>query len=132
VSLVVADRLPAGDWCDGAAAAVLGDGPPILWLSAVAVFHPGGWVALAVTPTRHLLAAHAAAVALTAGHVENLWEHYAPDAWIPHCTLAAGVPDDAIGEAVRIAARSLPVTAAGGDASLMDGETGTARTLARA
>ena len=65
---MVADRLPAADWCDGAAEAVFAGGPSALWLSALCVFQPGGWVALAVTPTRHLLAAQAAAVALTAGH----------------------------------------------------------------
>ena len=129
---MVADRLPAADWCDGAAEAVFAGGPPALWLSALCVFQPGGWVALAVTPTRHLLAAQAAAVALTAGHAENLWEHYAADAWIPHCTLAAAVPDDAMGEALRIAAHSVPVTATGAAATLIDGDTGAARPLARA
>jgi 2'-5' RNA ligase len=48
---------------------------------------------LAVTPTERLLAAHQHVYSALPGLVSDLWPHYAPGTFVPHCTLAMRSPD---------------------------------------
>jgi 2'-5' RNA ligase len=95
-------------------------------VSAVSLFPADPPVlVLAVAPASELVSLHArVSGALAAAGVE-VWPHYRPGTWLPHCTLSMGVPADALSEAVAACLASpLPLRARLRDAVLTDSVTG--------
>ena len=80
-----------------------------LTLSSVGFF-PGaeGVIFLGVTVTNHLLDIHAAFHKLCEKHAQEQFEHYAVGKWVPHCTLAFGLSERQISEALVIC-RGIPL-----------------------
>ena len=80
-----------------------------LTLSSVGVF-PGmeGVIFLGVTVTEHLLDVHAAFHKIFKKYAGEQSEHYAVGKWVPHCTLAFGLSERQIAEAVSIC-RGIPL-----------------------
>jgi 2'-5' RNA ligase len=84
---------------------------------------------LGVTPTAELLAVHRAVhERLTAAGVE-VWEHYRPGRWVPHCTVSMRVPNPQLAVALRRCLEVLPVQATVTGASLTDHVNDIARPL---
>jgi 2'-5' RNA ligase superfamily len=130
VSLVVADRIERGAWTEVLRERFFAGDTLVLGLAAAAVFPgPEGWLVLAVTPTRRLIDGHAALVASLGACAEGLWDHYLPDAWVPHCTLAGGVDGDRLGWAMAAAGGALPLAVRVERAELVDSDTGAAERL---
>ncbi|GIE79936.1 2'-5' RNA ligase [Actinoplanes philippinensis] len=66
---------------------------------------------LGVTVTEELLTHHRAVhERLTAGGVD-IWEHYRPGRWVPHCTISLRVPNPMMAPAVRRCLEYLPIQA---------------------
>jgi 2'-5' RNA ligase len=66
---------------------------------------------LGVTVTEELLTHHRAVhERLTAGGVD-IWEHYRPGRWVPHCTISLRVPNPMMAPAVRRCLEYLPLQA---------------------
>lgn len=85
--------------------------PPILFLS--------------VGPTEQLLTLHRDAAEVLGSAGVDVWPHYRPGAWMPHCTLSMGVPDGRRGDAVDACiAAGLPIRMPLGEPMLTDSETG--------
>ena len=80
---------------------------------------------LAVAPAPELVALHErVSTALGAAGVD-IWPHYRPGTWLPHCTLSMGVPADALAEALAACLASpLPLRARLRGAALTDSVTG--------
>ena len=80
-----------------------------LTLSSVGIF-PGvdGVIFLGVTITEHLLDVHAAFHKIFKKHAGEQSEHYAVGKWVPHCTLAFGLSELQIAEAMPIC-RGIPL-----------------------
>ena len=74
-----------------------------LTLSSVGIF-PGaeGVIFLGVTVTERLLDVHAAFHTIFKTHAHEQSEYYAVGKWVPHCTLAFGLSERQIAEAVSI------------------------------
>ncbi|MET8151327.1 2'-5' RNA ligase family protein [Actinoplanes sp. NPDC049668] len=86
---------------------------------------------LGVTPTAELLAVHRAVhERLTAAGIE-VWDHYRPGRWVPHCTVSMRVPNPLLGAALRRCLEILPVRATVTAASVTDHANEIAHTLAR-
>ncbi len=78
-----------------------------------------------VGATEELLSMHRAVVAALGEAGVELWPHYEPAAWVPHCTLSMGVPAELLGDAVRAClAAPLPLDATLSAPMLTDSETG--------
>jgi 2'-5' RNA ligase len=85
---------------------------------------------LAVAPAPELVALHARVSAALAADGVDLWPHYRPGTWLPHCTLSMGVPTDVLGDALETCLASpLPVRACLLGAALTDSVTGATTTL---
>jgi 2'-5' RNA ligase len=132
VSVVVSDDVDAMR----ALAPELGEvvrmaGPQVLGLDAIGLFaaeEPALY--LAVTPNERLLRLHAEASELLRGRGVALWPEYRPGAWVPHCTVAIGVPGDRCGDAVAaLRSAPLPIRARSARPGLVDTETGKAAFL---
>ncbi len=95
-------REPLASWCGAR-------GPVAVRLSSVGTF-PGaeGVVFLAPVVTAELLVFHGELHALLAALGVTSVAAYRPGLWVPHITLATGVPDAMLGEALRLA-RQAPV-----------------------
>ena len=80
-----------------------------LTLSSVGIF-PGmeGVIFLGVTVTDYLLDVHAAFHKVFKTHAQEQSEYYAVGKWVPHCTLAFGLSECQIAEAVSIC-RGIPL-----------------------
>ena len=80
-----------------------------LTLSSVGIF-PGmeGVIFLGVTVTERLLDVHAAFHKIFKKYAGEQSEHYAVGKWVPHCTLAFGLTERQIAEAVLIC-RCIPL-----------------------
>jgi 2'-5' RNA ligase len=80
---------------------------------------------LAVAPAPELVALHErVSVALAAAGVD-IWPHYRPGTWLPHCTLSMGVPANALAEALAACLASpLPLRARLREAAVTDSVTG--------
>ncbi|MFC7534966.1 2'-5' RNA ligase family protein [Actinoplanes sp. GCM10030250] len=66
---------------------------------------------LGVTVTGELLDHHRRVhERLTAGGVE-VWEHYRPGRWVPHCTISLRVPNPMMAPAIRRCLEVLPLSA---------------------
>jgi hypothetical protein len=128
ISLVVAELIEVGEWL-----AVLRGGwfaaPPVsVQLGPVGTFPEGGWVFLGVEGLDR--SAHARLVASLGDDVSDPWEHYLPDLWVPHCTLAGGLDADEVEAALVTlggSARSIPATI--DSAAVIDSESGTVHRL---
>jgi hypothetical protein len=128
VSLAVAERLDP-EAVAGALRGVAVAPPIVLELGFVGQF-VGRVLWLGVTPNRALLD-HQALVhdRLAAAGVE-VWEHYRPGRWVPHCTVSMRVPRPAMGDAVRRCLEVLPVVATVRGAAVADHANGIVRPLA--
>lgn len=85
---------------------------------------------LSVTPTRRLLELHDRVHDALDGR--PCWDHYLPDLWVPHCTLAMYV-DDTAAVAQVVSQTSLPIHATVAEAHLVEipRDGGVGRSIAR-
>ncbi|MEU4425468.1 2'-5' RNA ligase family protein [Actinoplanes sp. NPDC024001] len=75
---------------------------------------------LGITVTEELLAHHRQVHdRLAAGGVE-VWEHYRPGRWVPHCTVSLRVPNPMMASAVRRCLEILPLRATVTGAAVAD------------
>ncbi|MEV6350960.1 2'-5' RNA ligase family protein [Actinoplanes sp. NPDC051851] len=75
---------------------------------------------LGVTVTEELLAHHRVIHEhLAAGGVE-VWDHYRPGRWVPHCTVSLRVPNPMMAPAIRRCLEILPLTATVTGAAIAD------------
>ena len=75
---------------------------------------------LGVTVTEELLAHHRLVhERLAAGGVE-VWEHYRPGRWVPHCTVSLRVPNPQMAPAIRRCLEILPLRATVTGAAVAD------------
>ncbi|BCY15292.1 2'-5' RNA ligase family protein [Actinoplanes sp. L3-i22] len=75
---------------------------------------------LGVTMTAELMAHHRVVhERLSAGGVE-VWEHYRPGLWVPHCTVSMRVPNPMMAPAIRRCLEILPLTATVTGAAIAD------------
>jgi 2'-5' RNA ligase len=80
---------------------------------------------LSVASTAALLNLHGVVAAALADAGVELWPHYRPGAWMPHCTLSMGVARQRLGDAIATCFdQPLPIPAVLGDARLTDSLTG--------
>jgi 2'-5' RNA ligase len=109
VSLAVAERLDPHQVAE--ALAGLAVVPPVtLTLQFVGQFL-GRVLWLGPAPSAELLAHHALVYErLRAAGIE-VWDHYRPGHWVPHCTLSMRVPNALMGDAVRRCLEVVPIEA---------------------
>ncbi|MDG4825628.1 2'-5' RNA ligase family protein [Asanoa sp. WMMD1127] len=118
VSLAAASRLSPAAVADALGSFPVGRGLE-LEMDFVGQF-VGRVLWLGVTPTAELLDRHRAVHdRLAAGGVE-VWEHYRPGRWVPHCTVSLRVPNPLMGQAVRRCLEILPLRATATGASITD------------
>ncbi len=80
---------------------------------------------LAVAPSPELVALHARVSAALAAAAVEVWPHYRPGTWLPHCTLSMAVPAELVADALGACLASpLPVRARLHAAALTDSATG--------
>jgi hypothetical protein len=80
---------------------------------------------LAVTPADALVALHRRVFAATAEQGLDVWPHYRPGEWVPHCALSMGVAERSLGAAVTVCMEQpLPIEARLGDPRLTDSRSG--------
>jgi 2'-5' RNA ligase len=84
---------------------------------------------LGVTPTEELLGRHRAVHDRLAGRGIEVWEHYRPGRWVPHCTISMRVPNPMVATAVRRCLEFLPIRAAVTGAAVTDHANDIARPL---
>lgn len=109
-----------------ARAALAGTTPPPLTLSGPAAA-PGemGVFYLTVVPTLELLDLQAEVDRRLQAEGADLWPHYRPGSWVPHCMLGMGLADRHWGDALRLArAWPMPLETRAVGASLVDVGTG--------
>jgi 2'-5' RNA ligase len=128
ISLVVAERIEVGEWL-GALREGWFSGPPVsVELGPVGAFREGGWVFLGVDGLDR--AAHRRLVASLADDVQDPWEHYLPDQWVPHCTLAGGLDAHDVEASLEVlAGAGSLITATVDSAAVVDAEAGVMRRL---
>ncbi|MEU7904941.1 2'-5' RNA ligase family protein [Actinoplanes sp. NPDC049118] len=86
---------------------------------------------LGVTPTAELLEVHRAVhERLTAAGID-VWDHYRPGRWVPHCTVSLRVPNPLLATALRRCLEILPVRATVTAASVTDHANDIAHALTR-
>ena len=113
ISLGVCNRLEPNAFAEVLSTFGASIAPFRLSLSSVGTF-PGaeGVVFLGVTVTEQLLSLHAAFHKVFTAYAQEQSEHYAVGKWVPHCTLAFGLSERQIAEAVPISRRiPLPISA---------------------
>jgi 2'-5' RNA ligase len=94
---------------------------------SVGVFS-GGWLYLAVN--RLPASSHAKLIAALGGDANGIWEHYLPENWVPHCTLAGDLSHQQVTAAMDVIGSSPPPgVATVTSAALVDSETGDLRLL---
>jgi len=95
-------------------------------MAAVALFAADPPVlVLAVAPDPELVALHARVSAALAAAEVDVWPHYRPGAWLPHCTLSMGVSAEVVADALAACLASpVPVRARLRAAALTDSLTG--------
>lgn len=70
-------------------------------MAAVALFSADPPVlVLAVAPAPELIALQARVSAALAAAEVDVWPHYRPGTWLPHCTLSMGVPTEMVADAL--------------------------------
>jgi hypothetical protein len=127
ISLVVSELIEIGEWL-----AVLREGwfagPPVsVRLGPVGTFPDGGWIFLDVEGLDR--SAHARLVASLGAAVSDPWEHYLPDMWVPHCTLAGGLDAGQVAEAEALLGNAGLIAATVESAAVIDSRTGAALPL---
>ncbi|GAB7052595.1 2'-5' RNA ligase family protein [Catenuloplanes indicus] len=75
---------------------------------------------LGITPTEELLAHHRAVHERLAAAGVEVWEHYRPGRWVPHCTISMRVPNPQMAHAVRRCIEVLPLRATVTGAAVAD------------
>jgi 2'-5' RNA ligase superfamily protein len=118
LSLVAADELPP----EPTLAALVGFGLPAdlqIRFQFVGQF-PGGVLWLGPAPTARLLALHTDVVSRLDGAGVAFWDHYRPQAWVPHTTLSMVARREAVAKAVPIICDVLPLTATIVGAAVVD------------
>lgn len=113
ISLGVCNRLEASAFESELSTFAASIAPFSLSLSSVGIF-PGaeGVVFIGVTVTEQLLNIHSAFHKLFKNHAQEQWAYYAVGNWVPHCTIASGLSDQQISEAVAVCRQiSLPIPA---------------------
>lgn len=111
VSLIPTDASDE-DALVGRLVAAVVDAPPLRVVLSHLGWFSGGVLFLGVTPTRELLEFHRLIHRACAPSPTAKWiDLYQPGAWVPHCTLAMGVPATARGDAQAAATASfdLPI-----------------------
>jgi 2'-5' RNA ligase len=95
-------------------------------MAAVSLFRADPPVlVLAVAPAPELVALHERVSAALAAAGVDIWPHYRPGTWLPHCTLSMSVPANALAEALAACLASpLPLRASLCAAALTDSVTG--------
>jgi 2'-5' RNA ligase len=84
---------------------------------------------LGVVPTGELLAHHRAVHERLAAADVDVWEHYRPGRWVPHCTVSMRVPQRVLAQAVRRCVEILPIAATVSGAAVTDHANGVVRPL---
>jgi hypothetical protein len=84
---------------------------------------------LGVAPMEPLLVAHAHVWPIIGRYAKERRDHYAPGAWVPHCTLAEAVAPARV--AVALASVPLPMDGSIEELGVVDVDPGCATTLAR-
>ena len=113
VSLGVCNRLDASAFEAELSTFAASVAPFSLSLSSVGIF-PGaeGVVFLGATVTEQLLNIHAAFHKFFEKHAQEQWAYYAVGNWVPHCTIASGLSEHQIAQAVAVCRQiSLPISA---------------------
>jgi 2'-5' RNA ligase superfamily len=85
---------------------------------------------LGVTATEDLLAHHRLVHDRLAGAAVEIWDHYLPGRWVPHCTVSLRVPNSLLASAIRRCLEILPIRATVSGAAITDHANGVARPLA--
>ena len=114
VTLAVYDELKDDGWFASTLEVLAGVAPPIhLTFNSFGVFPTAEWVLfLGVTVTDSLNQLHSSFHSWFADYRTGLRSYYAPDHWVPHCTLALGLSLDQMTTAIQsCAAVTLPLTA---------------------
>ena len=127
VSLAAAHRLHPDD-----VAAALGDLPVGRGLTLDMEFvgqFVGRVLWLGVTVTPDLLDHHRTVHDRLAARGVEIWEHYLPGRWVPHCTISLRVPNPQMATAVRRCLEVLPIHATVTGASVTDHANGIAHPL---
>ncbi len=80
-------------------------------LSSIGLFHSSeNVIFLGVTPTQRLLDINGAFHRFFGKYAKAQRANYHVGSWVPHCTLAFGLPDDIVSKAIEICSReSLPI-----------------------
>ncbi|WP_310376272.1 2'-5' RNA ligase family protein [Catenuloplanes atrovinosus] len=75
---------------------------------------------LGITPTEELLAHHRTVHERLAAAGVEVWDHYRPGRWVPHCTISMRVPNTQMSHAVRRCIEVLPLHATVTGAAVAD------------
>ncbi|WP_053738703.1 2'-5' RNA ligase family protein [Nocardia sp. NRRL S-836] len=106
---------------------------PDLWLHSLSTFSTvDNVLMLAAVVDAELLAVHSAIHDVLAGHVKNPSAYYLPGSWVPHCTLAHGIDDDAVKAAFAAIFPVEPIRAKVREVSIVDTQTGEVDVLKKA
>jgi hypothetical protein len=105
---------------------------PRLSLSSLGTFAgDGGVLFLGAVVTAPVLALHTRVCDVMREQGLGQWSHYLPGAWIPHCTLAMGLPPAEIASAIRLLADFRPIDAQVVEVGVTDTTTGAVTFLSR-
>jgi 2'-5' RNA ligase len=129
VSLSVFDHDDAAGVADALRPVLAGSGGLPLSLESLGFFLTAESVMfLGVVPSARLLTLHHRVYETLDTVVGNVWPYYRPDALVPHCTLAVGVPDKARALEV-VGGFALPIHARVAGAYLVEVPGGQRRTV---
>ena len=106
---------------------------PDLWLQSLSTFSTSENVLmLAAVVDTELLAVHSAIHDVLAGKVKNPSAYYLPGNWVPHCTLAHDIDDEAMRAAFAEVFPVEPIRAKVREVSVVDTQTGEVDVLKKA
>ena len=127
VSLVVADAIATAGCMDALRTGFFPADPMRITFGPAGAF-PGGWLYLGVDGLP--ASSHATLIAALGGDASDVWEHYLPEHWVPHCTLAGDLSGQQLASAIDVVRSvALPTTGLIMSAALVDSETGDLRLL---
>jgi 2'-5' RNA ligase len=118
VSLAAAGRLPPETVAAALAGVEVGRGLT-MDLDFVGQF-VGRVLWLGITATEDLLAHHRLVHERLAGAAVEVWEHYRPGRWVPHCTVSLRIPNPLLAPAIRRCLEVLPIRATVTGAAVTD------------
>jgi 2'-5' RNA ligase len=84
---------------------------------------------LGVTATEELLAHHRLVHERLTAAAVDVWDHYRPGRWVPHCTVSLRVPNPLLAPAIRRCLEILPIRATVTGAAVTDHANGIAHPL---